>query len=115
MPRKESTPVSEGNGPIPQYVMPDEITLEDFQRALSEMRGKILREIKENLRRLDQRLADLEHDARQPRSAMEADGPADTKTRERTEGAATAVQVMHGDSCTTQRFKTDRRSRPVSA
>ena len=40
----------------------------------------------------------LEHDARQPRLAMEADGPADTKTRERTEGAATAVQAMHGDS-----------------
>ena len=32
---------------------------------------------------------------------MEADGPANTKTRERTEGAATAVQAMHGDSCTT--------------
>ena len=31
---------------------------------------------------------------------MEADGPANTKTRERTEGAATAVQVMYGDSCT---------------
>ena len=27
---------------------------------------------------------------------MEADGPANTKTRERTEGAATAVQAMHG-------------------
>ena len=32
---------------------------------------------------------------------MEADGPANIKTRERTEGAATAVQAMHGDSCTT--------------
>ena len=29
---------------------------------------------------------------------MEADGQADKKTRERTEGAATAVQAMHGDS-----------------
>ena len=29
---------------------------------------------------------------------MEADGSADTNTRERTEGAATAVQVMHGDN-----------------
>ena len=36
---------------------------------------------------------------------MEADGPADTKTRERTEGAATAVQAMHGDSCTTQKVQ----------
>ena len=29
---------------------------------------------------------------------MEVDGPADTKTRERMEGAATAVQAMHEDS-----------------
>ena len=46
-----------------------------------------------------QRLADLEQDARQPRLAMETDMPLDTKTRERTEGAATAVQAKHGDSC----------------
>ena len=32
---------------------------------------------------------------------MEADGPANIKTQERTEGAATAVQAMRGDSCTT--------------
>ena len=32
---------------------------------------------------------------------MEADRHANTKTRERMEGAATAVQAMHGDSCTT--------------
>ena len=48
-----------------------------------------------------QQLASQEQDARQPRLAMEADGPANTKTRERTESAATAVQAMHGDSCTT--------------
>ena len=50
---------------------------------------------------LNQRLTRLEHEARQPRLAMEADGPANTKTRERTEGAATEVQAIHGDSCTT--------------
>ena len=44
-------------------------------------------------------LTRLEHDARQPRLAMEADGPSTTKTCERMEGAATAVQAMHGDSC----------------
>ena len=49
-------------------------------------------------RNMDQRVASLEHDARQPRLAMEADGQANTKTRERTEGAAKAVQAMHGDS-----------------
>ena len=35
----------------------------------------------ENLRRNDQRVASLEQDARQPRLAMEADEPGDTKTR----------------------------------
>ena len=52
-----------------------------------------------------QREASLKHDARQPCLAMEADGPTDTKTRERTEGAATAVQSMHGDSCTAQKVQ----------
>ena len=36
---------------------------------------------------------------------MEADGQANTKTRERTEGAATAVEAMHGDSCTAQKVQ----------
>ena len=44
-------------------------------------------EYKENLRRMDQRLASLEQNARQPRLAMEAD----KKSRERTEDAATAI------------------------
>ena len=52
-------------------------------------------------RLLEQLSACPEHEARQPRLAIEADGPANTKTRERTEGAATAVQAMRGDSCTT--------------
>ena len=49
----------------------------------------------------------LEQDARQPRLVMEADGPADTKIRKRTEGAATAVQAMHGDSCSATRVDPD--------
>ena len=59
----------------------------------------------EMTRLLDQRVARLEHDAREPRLAMEVDGPADTKTRERTKGAAKAVQAKHGDSCTAQRVQ----------
>ena len=66
-----------------------------------------LREYKEDLRSLDQCLTSLEHDARQSRLAMEADGQADTKTRERTEGAATAVRAMHGDSCSANRVDPD--------
>ncbi|CAM9461205.1 unnamed protein product, partial [Ascophyllum nodosum] len=59
----------------------------------------------QDLRRVDQRLASLEQDARQPRLAMEADVPADKKTRERTEGAAKAVQAMHGDSFSANRVQ----------
>ena len=35
--------------------------------------------------------------------ALEADAHANTKTHERTEGAATTVQAMHGDSCSVTR------------
>ena len=54
---------------------------------------------------MDQRLAGLEQDPRQPRLAMEADGPSNTKTSERTEGAARAVQANHGDSFSAQRVQ----------
>ena len=54
---------------------------------------------------LEKRLTRLEHGARQPRLAMEADGPADTKTREHTEGATTAVQAMRGDGCSARRVQ----------
>ena len=56
-----------------------------------------LDEILDEMRVKDQHATSLEQDARQPRLPMEADGPANTKTRERTEGAATAVRAMHGD------------------
>ena len=54
-----------------------------------------------------QRLASLEQNARQPRLTMEPDVQADKKTRERTEGAATAVQAMYGDSCSANRVDPD--------
>ena len=57
------------------------------------------------MRRLEQHLLTQEQDARQPRLTMEADGPADTKTRERTEGAATAVQEMRRDGFSARRVK----------
>ena len=47
-----------------------------------------------------------EQDARQPRLAVEeADGHANTKTRERTESAATAVQAMRGDGFSARRVE----------
>ena len=60
-----------------------------------------LDEISDETRVMDDYVTSLEHGARQPRLAMEAHGHANTKTQERTEGAATAVQAMRGDSFTT--------------
>ena len=57
------------------------------------------------MRLLEQHITNLEPDARQPRLAMVADGHADKKTRERTKGASSAVQAMHGDSCSATRVK----------
>ena len=61
-------------------------------------------DLKDSMRRyIEQCAARLEQVTRQPRLAMEADGPADTKTRERTEGAATAAQAMRGDGFSARR------------
>ena len=62
-------------------------------------------EISNEMRKIDQHVTRLEHEARQPRLAMEADGQASSKTRERTEGAATAVQAMRGDCFSARRVK----------
>ena len=54
-------------------------------------------------RNMDQRSTRLEPDARQLRLVIKADGQVNTKTRERTEGAATVVQPKHGDSFSASR------------
>ena len=59
----------------------------------------------EEIRATEQCSASLEQDTWQPRLAMKADVIADKKTRELTEGAATAVQAKHGDSCSAQRVQ----------
>ena len=64
-----------------------------------------LDEMVEDWKSMNQRLTRLEHGARQPRLAVVADGQANSKTRERREAAATAVQVMDGDSCTAKRVQ----------
>ena len=64
-------------------------------------------EVSEDWRSTDQCLTRLEHDARQPCLVMEVDGSENTKTRERTEGVATAVQAKHGDSCLADRVDLD--------
>ena len=80
VPRKESKAVPEGNGPTPQdaYEM---ITWQKLRRVVSKTWGEAFREYKEDLKRMDQRLASLEQNDRQPRLAMAADVPAD-KTRD---------------------------------
>ena len=62
-----------------------------------------MEEYVDDLRSMGTRVAKLEPDARQPRLAMEADEFANTKTRERKEGAVKAVQAMHGDSFSARR------------
>ena len=115
MPRKESEAVSEGNGPVPQQVGSGQPTLEDkYWRKIEEL--LIVWRKVEEMRLKSERLASLQHDARQPRLAIEADGLADTRTRERTEGVATAVQAMHADSFSASGLIPARRAtRPVSA
>ena len=127
MPRKESKVVPEGNdGPVPQQeeIVSGQPTLVDVYRMFKErfdqskrywyslrsqldQQVKKLDELKEMTRGASQRLASLEHCARQPRLAMVADGQADIKSRKRTVGAATAVQAMHGDSCSANRVDPD--------
>ena len=69
--------------------------------------GKALGEFKEVSKSIDQRLASLEQDARQPRLIMEADITANKKTRDRTECVATAVQAKHKGSCSANRVNPD--------
>ena len=66
---------------------------------------KKLDELLDETRKMDEHVTRLEHGARQPRLAMEADGQANTKTRERTEGAATAEQAMRGDGFSVRRVE----------
>ena len=98
--RKASEAVSEGNVPIPQQKEygSGQPTLADAYRQIKLMMSYF----EEKAELLEKRLTHLEHGALQPRPAMEADGSANTKTQEPTEGAATAGQAMRGDSCTTE-------------
>ena len=99
MPQKEGEAVPEGNGAVPQQneygpgePMPTDF-LYRFFKEIFDRQQKIMdgyfdrrnRKLDEMTRGTSQRAASLEHDARQPRLAMEGDGPANTKTRERTE------------------------------
>ena len=112
MPRNWSEAVLKGIGPAPQQEEfgSNQPTLVKVYRMVEELIDKSdrkLDEFTENLRAIDQRVASLEQDARQPRLAKEADVPADTKTCERTEGAAKAVEAIHGDNFSANRVDPD--------
>ena len=125
---RKSEAVPEGNGPVPQQEQFGfgEPTLADVYRRFEERFNKQqkrmdsffdgmdscfdrwnrkLDEILDETRMMDQHVTSLEHGARQPRLAMMADGHANTKNHERTEGAATAVQAMRGNSFSARRVE----------
>ena len=66
------------------------------------------------MRLMSQCLASLDHDARQPHLAMKTDGPTDTKTRECTEVAATAIQAMNGENVSASRVNPGTRTTSTS-
>ena len=117
MPRKESEAVPEGNGPIPRQKEfgSGEPTLVDIHRLCEERFDRMdsyvdrwnrkLDEISDETRVMDQHVTSLEHGARHPRLAMEADESGNTKTCERTEGAATAVQARRRDDFSARRVE----------
>ena len=80
--RKASEAVSEGNVPVPQQEEYEsgQPTLANACRRIKLM----MSHLEEQMELLEKRLTRLEHGARQPRLAMEADGQANTEIRERT-------------------------------
>ena len=105
--RKKSKAVPEGNDPNPQdaHMMLGGITLEELRRVMSETMGKALEEFEKDMRRINQRLASLVQDARQPRLVMEADVTTYKKTRGCTKSANAAVQAKHGDIYSAKRVQ----------
>ena len=121
--RKASEVVPEGNDPVPlkEELGSGQSMTEDVYRMIKEALvqwDKMLYEISDKMEEQTeilkkQCLTRLEHGARQPRLATEADGQADTKTRERTEGAATAVQAMRGDCFSARRVEPSPTTNPT--
>ena len=110
--RKASEAVPESNGPVPQKegFGSGQLMWGDAYRMMEvafDRWDKNLDEISDKMRKMDEHVTRLEHSARQPRVAMEADGSSNTKTQERTEVAAKAVQAVRRDSCTAEQMVQD--------
>ena len=112
MPRNWSEAIPEGNGPVRQQEKfgSDPPTLADVYRRIEELFDRPdtkSEKLAKVMRATEQRLAGQEQNARQPCLAMEADAPADTKTRQRTDGAAKAIQAMYGNCFSAKRVDPD--------
>ena len=105
--RRASEAVPEGNDPVPQKekLGSGQPTMEDVYQRMKLILSHFEEQMDEISDVIDQHVTRMEHGARQPRLAMEADGQASTKTRERTEGAATAAQAMRGDCFSARLFE----------
>ena len=105
--RKATKAVPEGNDPVPQKeeLGSGQPTMEDVYRRMKLMMSHFEENMDELSDVMNQHVTRLEHETRKPRLAMEADGQASTKTRQRTEGAAIAVQVMRGDCFSARRVE----------
>ena len=105
MPWKQGKAIPKGDGPIPhqhEFESRKPTMMADFFRMFEERFDRMNKNLDktfdglmEKTRDRKQRLAGLEHEARQPRLAMGADIETDKKTRKRTEDAA-ADRTKHG-------------------
>ena len=111
--REESEAVPEGNCPVPQQENTG-LANPNVRGTTKSLSEKLDRKIDELRRLLKQQLESQEQDTWQPRLAMEEDGPAITKTRDRTEGAATTVQAIHGNSFSARRIESGPKTNSTS-
>ena len=81
--RKASEAVPEGNDPAPQkeQLGSGQSTMEDVYRMMKEAFDRWDNQLDEISDEMNKRLTRLEHETRQPRLAIEADGPADKDSR----------------------------------
>ena len=103
MPWKQGKAAPEGNGPVLHHGQfgSDQPTLVDLYRIVKEQfdrSDKQFNVLTEKMRVTNQRLAGLEHEARQSRLGTEAGVEPDAKTRKRTEGASAVDRGKNGHS-----------------
>ena len=111
MPRKNTKAVPEGNGPVSHHYQfgVDQPAMADLSRIIEkrlDRSDKQIDELTDTMRAINQRLAGLEHEARQPRLVTEADVEPDTKNCKSMEDAA-ADRAKHGDRSSSAQINHD--------